>query len=69
MFRFLLENISIIQTEDLTYMFCTGASGLVHFDPNGERNIDYSLYDLQLHEGIVKFVAILNFDSHTKMIK
>ncbi|XP_053496401.1 guanylate cyclase 2G [Ictalurus furcatus] len=46
-----------------------GASGLVHFDQNGERNIDYSLYDLQLHEGIIKFVAILNFDSHTKMIK
>ncbi|KAK2866454.1 hypothetical protein Q7C36_002510 [Tachysurus vachellii] len=46
-----------------------GASGLVHFDENGERNTDYSLYDLQLHEGTVKFVSILAFDSHTKIIK
>ncbi|XP_026996254.2 guanylate cyclase 2G isoform X2 [Tachysurus fulvidraco] len=46
-----------------------GASGLVHFDENGERNTDYSLYDLQLYEGTVKFVAILAFDSHTKIIK
>lgn len=50
-------------------MFSTGASGLVHFDEYGERNTDYSLYDLQLHEGSVKFVSILNFDSHTKIIK
>ncbi|KAF5896503.1 guanylate cyclase 2G-like [Clarias magur] len=46
-----------------------GASGLVHFDDYGERNTDYSLYDLQLYEGTIKFVSILTFDSHTKMIK
>ncbi|KAF7705386.1 hypothetical protein HF521_020672 [Silurus meridionalis] len=46
-----------------------GASGFVHFDEYGERNTDYSLYDLQLHEGVVKFVPILTFDSHTKIIK
>ncbi|KAM9462865.1 guanylate cyclase 2G [Clarias gariepinus] len=46
-----------------------GASGLVHFDDYGERNTDYSLYDLQLYEGTIKFVSILTFESHTKMIK
>ncbi|TSK14762.1 Guanylate cyclase 2G [Bagarius yarrelli] len=46
-----------------------GASGLVHFDEYGERNTDYSLYDLQLHEGVVKFVSILTFDSHSKLVK
>ncbi|KAK1794006.1 hypothetical protein P4O66_010917, partial [Electrophorus voltai] len=46
-----------------------GASGLVHFDEYGDRNTDYSVYDLQKSEDIVKFVPILNFDSHTKLIK
>ncbi|XP_062860017.1 guanylate cyclase 2G [Trichomycterus rosablanca] len=46
-----------------------GASGLVHFDEYGDRNTDYSVYDLQLHESIMKFVPVLNFDSHTKLIK
>ncbi|XP_056222640.1 guanylate cyclase 2G [Seriola aureovittata] len=45
-----------------------GASGLVHFDEDGERNVDYSIYDLQ-HQGDTKFVPILHFDSHTKNIR
>uniref|UniRef100_A0A3B4UBZ9 Guanylate cyclase n=1 Tax=Seriola dumerili TaxID=41447 RepID=A0A3B4UBZ9_SERDU len=40
---------------------------LVHFDEDGERNVDYSIYDLQ-HPGDTKFVPILHFDSHTKNI-
>uniref|UniRef100_A0A3B4WUN5 Guanylate cyclase n=1 Tax=Seriola lalandi dorsalis TaxID=1841481 RepID=A0A3B4WUN5_SERLL len=44
------------------------ASGLVHFDEDGERNVDYSIYDLQ-HQGDTKFVPILHFDSHTKNIR
>ncbi|XP_065118683.1 guanylate cyclase 2G [Paramisgurnus dabryanus] len=46
-----------------------GASGLVHFDEFGERNLDYSVFDLQQTEGVIKFVPVLDFDSHTKMIK
>ncbi|XP_017551372.2 guanylate cyclase 2G [Pygocentrus nattereri] len=46
-----------------------GASGLVHFDEYGDRNTDYSVYDLQKSDNVVKFVPVLNFDSHTKMLK
>ncbi|KAM4624579.1 guanylate cyclase 2G [Polymixia lowei] len=46
-----------------------GASGLVHFDEEGERNMDYSIYDLQHGEDTTKFVPILHFDSHTKAIR
>ncbi|KAM9837894.1 guanylate cyclase 2G [Aulostomus maculatus] len=46
-----------------------GASGLVHFDEEGERNLDYSIYDLQHIGGITKFVPILHFDSHTKIVR
>ncbi|XP_004556873.3 guanylate cyclase 2G [Maylandia zebra] len=46
-----------------------GASGLVHFDREGERNLDYSIYDLQHTGDITKFVPILHFDSHTKNIR
>ncbi|XP_062331330.1 guanylate cyclase 2G [Osmerus eperlanus] len=46
-----------------------GASGLVHFDKEGERNMDYSIYDLQLTEGTTQFVPILHFDSHTKVVR
>ncbi|KAM6951124.1 guanylate cyclase 2G [Aplochiton taeniatus] len=46
-----------------------GASGLVHFDEYGERNLDYSIYDLQHSEDTPKFVPILNFDSQTKAIR
>lgn len=47
----------------------SGASGLVHFDEEGERNLDYSIYDLQNVEGVTKFVPILHFDSNTKAIR
>uniref|UniRef100_A0A8C2ALT2 Guanylate cyclase n=1 Tax=Cyprinus carpio TaxID=7962 RepID=A0A8C2ALT2_CYPCA len=43
--------------------------GLVHFDEYGERNLDYSVYDLQQTETVTKFVSVLDFDSHSKMIK
>ncbi|XP_062373919.1 guanylate cyclase 2G [Sardina pilchardus] len=46
-----------------------GASGLVHFDEEGERNVDYSLYDLQPDGDSVKFVSVLDFDSQTKMMR
>ncbi|XP_030630980.1 guanylate cyclase 2G [Chanos chanos] len=46
-----------------------GASGLVHFDEEGERNLDYSVYDLQQSDGLLKFVPVLNFDSQTKTLK
>lgn len=46
-----------------------GASGLVHFDSEGERNLDYSIYDLQHVGGFTKFVPILHFDSHKKDIR
>ncbi|KAJ4940826.1 hypothetical protein JOQ06_027118 [Pogonophryne albipinna] len=46
-----------------------GASGLVHFDEEGERNLDYSIYDLQLVGDQTKFVSILNFDSQTKDVR
>ncbi|XP_076007873.1 guanylate cyclase 2G [Genypterus blacodes] len=46
-----------------------GASGLVHFDDEGERNVDYSIYDLQHLADTTKFVPILHFDSHTKGIR
>uniref|UniRef100_A0A3Q4N979 Guanylate cyclase n=1 Tax=Neolamprologus brichardi TaxID=32507 RepID=A0A3Q4N979_NEOBR len=46
-----------------------GTSGLVHFDGEGERNLDYSIYDLQHTGDVTKFVPILHFDSHTKNIR
>ncbi|KAM9336963.1 guanylate cyclase 2G [Symphorus nematophorus] len=46
-----------------------GASGLVHFDEEGERNLDYSIYDLQHTGDSTKFVPILHFDSHTKTVR
>ncbi|XP_029954658.1 guanylate cyclase 2G [Salarias fasciatus] len=46
-----------------------GATGLVHFDEEGERNLDYSIYDLQHLGDITKFVSILHFDSHTKNVR
>ncbi|XP_072312258.1 guanylate cyclase 2G [Eucyclogobius newberryi] len=46
-----------------------GASGLVHFDEDGERNLDYSLYDLQHIGDATKFVPILHFESHTKTVR
>ncbi|XP_054605326.2 guanylate cyclase 2G [Nothobranchius furzeri] len=46
-----------------------GASGLVHFDTDGERNVDYSIYDLQFVGNGIKFVPILHFESQTKIIR
>ncbi|XP_054898851.1 guanylate cyclase 2G isoform X4 [Poeciliopsis prolifica] len=46
-----------------------GASGLVHFDEEGERCMDYSIYDLQRVEGGNMFVPILNFESQTKSVR
>ncbi|KAM6896954.1 guanylate cyclase 2G [Xenentodon cancila] len=46
-----------------------GASGLVHFDEEGERNLDYSIYDLQRVGDSIKFVPILNFESQTKNVR
>uniref|UniRef100_A0A3Q3RRB3 Guanylate cyclase n=1 Tax=Mastacembelus armatus TaxID=205130 RepID=A0A3Q3RRB3_9TELE len=45
------------------------ASGLVHFDEKGERNLDYSIYDLQHVGDVTKFVPILHFESQTKTIR
>ncbi|XP_065806101.1 guanylate cyclase 2G isoform X2 [Labrus bergylta] len=45
-----------------------GASGLVHFDEEGERNLDYSIYDLQHLGDSTKFVPILHYNSHTKTV-
>lgn len=50
-------------------MFSAGASGLVHFDEYGERNTDYSVYDLQKSDDRMKFVSVLNFDSNSKTVK
>uniref|UniRef100_H2M894 Guanylate cyclase n=1 Tax=Oryzias latipes TaxID=8090 RepID=H2M894_ORYLA len=44
------------------------ASGLVHFDEEGERYLDYSIYDLQQVEDKTKFVPILHFESESKNI-
>ncbi|XP_061612717.1 guanylate cyclase 2G isoform X3 [Phyllopteryx taeniolatus] len=46
-----------------------GASGLVHFDEDGERNLDYSIYDLQYSRDDATFVPVLHFDSHSKSIR
>uniref|UniRef100_A0A8C6Q0J9 Guanylate cyclase n=1 Tax=Nothobranchius furzeri TaxID=105023 RepID=A0A8C6Q0J9_NOTFU len=41
----------------------------VHFDTDGERNVDYSIYDLQFVGNGIKFVPILHFESQTKIIR
>ncbi|XP_031438473.2 guanylate cyclase 2G [Clupea harengus] len=46
-----------------------GASGLIHFDEEGERNVDYSIFDLQPVGDISKFVSVLDFDSQAKSIR
>lgn len=46
-----------------------GASGLVHFDQQGERNLDYSVYHLQPEGGSRQFVPILHFDSLTRTVQ
>uniref|UniRef100_A0A087YGM6 Guanylate cyclase n=1 Tax=Poecilia formosa TaxID=48698 RepID=A0A087YGM6_POEFO len=54
--------------EKLKIRVFAGASGLVHFDEEGERCMDYSIYDLQRVEGGNVFVPILNFESQTKSV-
>ncbi|XP_061086393.1 guanylate cyclase 2G [Conger conger] len=46
-----------------------GATGLVHFDVDGERNVDYSVFKLQTTEGDPKLVSVLTFDSHSKTVR
>ncbi|KAJ8386586.1 hypothetical protein AAFF_G00169120 [Aldrovandia affinis] len=46
-----------------------GATGLVHFDADGDRNMDYSVYDLQTSDSLAKFVPVLHFDSHSKTVR
>ncbi|KAK7919353.1 hypothetical protein WMY93_010637 [Mugilogobius chulae] len=46
-----------------------GASGLVHFDEDGERNLDYSIYDLQHIGDATKFVPVLNYESQSKTVR
>uniref|UniRef100_A0A673ABJ6 Guanylate cyclase n=1 Tax=Sphaeramia orbicularis TaxID=375764 RepID=A0A673ABJ6_9TELE len=52
-----------------SWFIISGASGLVHFDDDGERNQDYSIYDLQHMGDTTKFVPILHFESHTKSVR
>ena len=54
---------------DLWIIGIAGASGLVHFDEQGERNLDYSIYDLQHTDDTSVFVPVLNYDSLTKAIQ
>ncbi|KAM8836929.1 guanylate cyclase 2G [Spinachia spinachia] len=46
-----------------------GASGLVHFNKEGERNLDYSIYDLQHVGQVTKLEPILHFNSHTSSVR
>ncbi|XP_042315347.1 guanylate cyclase 2G-like [Sceloporus undulatus] len=45
-----------------------GITGPVHIDESGERNMDYSVYDLQESGNSTRFLPVLNFDSYTKTI-
>uniref|UniRef100_A0A8C2HWR1 Guanylate cyclase n=1 Tax=Cyprinus carpio TaxID=7962 RepID=A0A8C2HWR1_CYPCA len=42
--------------------------GLVHFDEYGERNLDYSVYNLQQTETVTKFVSVLDFDNISLLV-
>uniref|UniRef100_A0A3B3R695 Guanylate cyclase n=1 Tax=Paramormyrops kingsleyae TaxID=1676925 RepID=A0A3B3R695_9TELE len=44
------------------------ATGLVYFDSEGERAMDYSVYDLQYPSDEPKFVPVLNFDSQSRTL-
>ncbi|KPP61551.1 guanylate cyclase 2G-like [Scleropages formosus] len=46
-----------------------GATGLVYFDPEGERVMDYSVYDLQPSVNLSTFVPVLHFDSRTRTLR
>ncbi|XP_060098656.1 guanylate cyclase 2G-like [Heteronotia binoei] len=45
-----------------------GITGPVHIDEAGERNMDYSVYDLQESGNLTRFIPVLNFDSDRKAI-
>ncbi|XP_061491974.1 guanylate cyclase 2G-like isoform X2 [Rhineura floridana] len=45
-----------------------GITGPVHIDQLGERNMDYSVYDLQESGNSTLFIPVLNFDSVRKTI-
>lgn len=65
---FVLEIFSSSSLLTSTDVNSAGASGLVHFDQQGERNLDYSVYHLQ-PDGVTKqFVPILHFDSLTRAV-
>ncbi|XP_066477558.1 guanylate cyclase 2G-like [Tiliqua scincoides] len=46
-----------------------GITGPVHIDEFGERNMDYSVYDLQESGNSVRFIPVLNYDSESKAIR
>lgn len=54
---------------ELSHRVIAGASGLVAFDEDGERNLDYYIYDLQHMGDVTKFVPILQYDSQTKAVR
>ncbi|OCT71259.1 guanylate cyclase 2G [Xenopus laevis] len=45
-----------------------GITGSLSIDDNGERFIDYAVYDLQHSDNTSRFVPVLRFDSHKKTI-
>ncbi|XP_077114144.1 guanylate cyclase 2G-like isoform X1 [Ranitomeya variabilis] len=45
-----------------------GVTGLLSIDENGERFIDYSVYDLQLVGNLTRFVPVLQYDSYRREI-
>ncbi|KAM4702750.1 guanylate cyclase 2G-like [Rhinophrynus dorsalis] len=45
-----------------------GITGLLSLDYNGERFIDYSVYDLQKVGNSSQFVSVLQYDSYRRMI-
>ncbi|XP_069611163.1 guanylate cyclase 2G-like [Ranitomeya imitator] len=46
-----------------------GVTGLLSIDENGERFIDYSVYDLQLVGNLTRFVPVLQYDSYRREIR
>uniref|UniRef100_A0A8D2J1S3 Guanylate cyclase n=1 Tax=Varanus komodoensis TaxID=61221 RepID=A0A8D2J1S3_VARKO len=46
-----------------------GVTGPVHIDELGERNMDYSVYDLQESGNSTRFIPVLNFDGYRKIIR
>ncbi|KAL4612998.1 guanylate cyclase 2G-like [Arapaima gigas] len=46
-----------------------GATGLVYFDSEGERVMDYSVYDLQSSGNLSMFIPVLHFDSQSRALR